>query len=123
MNAITFPGSDNLPKSENKNFYGMREQWQKNPNVRTFNDDIVRTLATIQTSGNKCSFFDEDGNSISAETFTTRYDRNSARMQFIVLMDKERGVFLIKPLSSGLRERARQIRWSLKNLLWKKDAA
>lgn len=113
--------SDALSWENKSDFYTLVNRWWTGDNVRTYIDDASRTFATILTSGKYCKFFDVVGKPVSHEEFTKKYNSYSGE-SFVVVINKEKNEFLIKPFSSRTAEILRKTKWKLKNLAWKKAA-
>ncbi len=99
MNNIT--SITHKEELEKDNFYTIEGKWEAKNVCNTYIDTASRTFATITTSGNHCRFFDIDGNRITKDEFTSKYDSYSGE-EFLVVMNKETGEFIIKPNFSGI---------------------
>ncbi len=98
-NIAPLPADKNKP--ENDNFYTIKSVWMGKNECNSYIDDASRTFTTITTSGNKCRFFDINGNPVEQDVFTSKYNTYSGE-KFLVIMNKSTDEFLIKPLSHGL---------------------
>ena len=84
-------------------FYATKELWLKKNQGVEFVEGASRTFTTITTSGNKCRFFNQNGEEFTREKFETLFN-NYSWETFIVIMNKDSGEFLIKPSAWKIRE-------------------
>ncbi len=124
LRLLPLPDANTPPEQKNNssgetalNYYNIKGNWENSRDeTRAYEDDAVRTFATIKTSGTRCKFFNKEGKQMSLEEFTLKYTEYSGET-FLVTMNKTSGDFIIKVSASGLVEYMRGRRRRTKTIL------